>query len=298
MEFGFGFGFDSLTELHPAPKDRARLVLAGARELIRSLATERFFLFLHTYKVHRPYEPSAAYRSLYAAAPPPSDAAAAAIPERYRDARDAYDESIGELDALLAELLRDLDASGLSEQTLLVVLSDHGEAFGEHGLPGHGLSPYQEALHVPLVFRGPGVSPGLRIAVPVSLTDVAPTILDLLGLTIPEAMQGRSLRAALAGRALSPRPIYFEWLGGQNRGVRFGNWKLFDGGAPGMVELRSDPLERGPRPVSEASPALTAMLRAYDRDTATRRASLHQPATPTAISPDVDANLRALGYVE
>jgi hypothetical protein len=65
-----------------------------------------------------------------------------------------------------------------------------------------------------------------------------------------------------------------------------------------MVELRSDPLERGPRPVSEASPALTAMLRAYDRDTATRRASLHQPATPTAISPDVDANLRALGYVE
>jgi arylsulfatase A-like enzyme len=288
MEFGFGWGFDELTEYHPTGQDRARQVFSHARETIRASGGRRFFLFLHTYKVHAPYAPSPAYETLYDGTPPAGDPSEGAVPERFRADRDAYDESISELDDLLAELLKDLDASGLSERTLLVVLSDHGEAFGEHGARGHGLSPYQEALHVPLAFRGPGVMSGLRIATPVSVIDVAPTILDVLGMRVPDCMQGRSLRGALAGEPLAPRPIFFGWVGEHNRGVRFGNWKAFGNDGPlRVVELGADPLERRVRTADVIPPKLATMLQGYDAETAERRARLDEKAAPAAVAPDV-----------
>jgi len=299
-EYGFGFGFDELTELHPEPQDRARLVFARGSEVLRASRDRRFFLFLHTYKVHTPYTPSPRHRTLFRGATP-SGPAFALVPKRFQSDRDAYDQSIAELDEVLAAFLRTLDESGLADRTLLVVLSDHGEAFGEHGFPGHGASPHQEALHVPLVFRGPGLPAGREITTPVSVVDVAPTILELLKLPIPPSIQGRSLRGALAGEALAARPLFFEWWGGWNRGVRAGTVKLMRRDHGVIVhDLAKDPLEVAPSsdPAEAAPSELVTALDDYEADGGRRRAQLQVPAAPASVAPEVGRALRALGYIE
>jgi arylsulfatase A-like enzyme len=297
-EYGFGRGFDHLVELHPAWSDRARLVFARGKEFLRAMRDRRFFLFLHNYKVHSPYLPSPGYSTLFLtddpdAAPLPD------VPSQFRQARDAYDQSIRELDDQLASFLQTLDAEGLADRTLLVVLSDHGEAFGEHGTSGHGFSPDQEALHVPLVFRGPGVV-RRRVETPVSLADVAPTILDVLGLAVPSSMQGRSLRAALVGDPIEPRPVFFGWNAVRARGVLFGHVKLVrTGDRAWLYNLASDPGEVGPVNVRARLPPLLAQtLDNHQREGARRRAILEVAADAPPMSPELDRSLRALGYVQ
>jgi hypothetical protein len=296
--YGLAWGFDEYVE-HPAdPALGARRVFAQGEQVLHAYRDRRFFLFLHTYKVHAPYKPSEAFRDLF----PPSPGAREAgvyrhVPERYRHDLDEYDRCIRDVDEQVADFLKTLDALGLAERTLVVVLADHGEAFGEHGFVGHGFSPHQEALRVPLVFRGPGILAGHRVATPVSLVDVAPTVLDLLGLPIPPEVQGLSLRPALLGRGLPKRPLFFGWLGKRHRGVRFGSFKLIQSGVRSRVfQLDVNPYERG-RGQREA-PGLMAYLERYDAEGARRRAMLDLAHVPSSVSPDVQRSLRALGYVD
>jgi arylsulfatase A-like enzyme len=297
-EYGFGRGFDHLVELHPEWADRARLVFARGGEFLRELRHRRFFLFLHTYKVHSPYLPSPAYTTLLRTGGD-EGATVPDVPPQFRNDRDAYDQSIRELDDEVGAFLRTLDTEGVADRTLVIVLSDHGESFGEHGLPGHGLSANQEALHVALVLRGPGIVRG-RVETPVSLADVAPTILEVLGLAVPSSMQGRSLQTALAGRSLPPRPVFFEWNAAHARGVRLGDAKLVRSGDSALLyNLGEDPSEVRPVNVREGLPPLLArVLDNYERDGARRRASVDVPSDAPSISPDVGKSLRALGYIE
>jgi hypothetical protein len=106
----------------------------------------------------------------------------------------AYEGAIAGLDGAVADLMRDLRARGMLENTIVVIASDHGEEFGEHGLYNHGNSLYMRSLHVPLVMVYPGViPPGLRVTQSVSLLDVAATIVDLAG--VQGGLPGESLRA-------------------------------------------------------------------------------------------------------
>ncbi len=102
-----------------------------------------------------------------------------------------YDAEILESDALLGTLVDRLVADGFAENTLIIVSADHGEEFGEHGAAFHGLTTYDHAARVPLVVAGPGI-PAARHDAQVSLTDLAPSILHLAGLTTPKALDGRS----------------------------------------------------------------------------------------------------------
>jgi arylsulfatase A-like enzyme len=296
-EYGFGRGFDHLVELHPGWADRARLVFARGRELLRTMRRRRFFLFLHNYKVHRPYLPSPGYATLF-----PSDAGEAALPDvpaKYRDDRDAYDRSIRELDDEVGGFLRALEVEGLADRTLLIVLSDHGEAFGEHGFAEHGFSPHQEALHVVLAFRGPGIAVH-RITTPVSLADVAPTLLDVLGLPVPPGMQGRSLRKPLSGQSIGYAPEFFEWNGDGTRGMRFGNSKLVrQVGRTLFYDLARDPTEADPVDLkAKPAPPLERLLDDYEAEGTRRRAVLGVPGDAPSISPELQKSLRGLGYVE
>ncbi|MEO6775787.1 MAG: sulfatase-like hydrolase/transferase, partial [Kofleriaceae bacterium] len=123
-----------------------------------------------------------------------------------------YDYEIAFEDGMIGDLLDALDNNGLAATTTVVLMSDHGEALGVH--PGeagmyHGMSLYNEVLHVPLIFRIPGVRPAIHDDV-VELIDMAPTIAALFGVKPPSSWVGRSLVPAIAGGTLPPLPAYAE----------------------------------------------------------------------------------------
>lgn len=127
-----------------------------------------------------------------------------------------YDYEIAYVDRLIGQLLDALDRTKLADNTTVVIVADHGEAFGAHTINGkpaffHGDSLYRELTHVPLMFRVPGAAPAMRDEV-VQLIDVAPTIAALFGVAPPASWQGRSLVPALAGKPLEPRPAYGELM--------------------------------------------------------------------------------------
>jgi arylsulfatase A-like enzyme len=104
-----------------------------------------------------------------------------------------YDQAIAYLDHEIANLLSALEARGLLASTLVIITSDHGEAFGEHGVYGHGSTLYLDMLQVPLVMAGPAVPAGLRVPSWVSLQAVAPTVMDLVAPGRPQPFPGQPL---------------------------------------------------------------------------------------------------------
>jgi arylsulfatase A-like enzyme len=173
--------------------------------------TRPYFVFLNYWDTHNPYRPPAPFDRLYSAPGAAalvedlSDAAAAPNwpPEVRQAALDKYDESINYLDHHLGQLFAELKRQGRWDNTLVVLTSDHGEEFGERGLYFHGNSLYRASLEVPLLLRFPAAIPGGRsIPVPVSLKDLAATVLAVSGAR-PE-LPGRSLARYWEGQAASP----------------------------------------------------------------------------------------------
>jgi hypothetical protein len=157
---------------------------------------------------------------------------------------DRYHNALHYADQALGELLDGLRRRGLERSTLFVILGDHGEAFGEHpGNVGHTLAVYEENLRVPLLFAAPGLLHApLRCARTTSLVDVAPTVLDLLGQSAPQAWQGRSLLDPAPGLALFGTDYSLGLLG-----LRDGRWKCIhelDSGRTSLYDLEADPGEQ------------------------------------------------------
>ncbi|HEY3356643.1 MAG TPA: sulfatase [Polyangia bacterium] len=162
-----------------------------------------------------------------------------------------YDYEIAFADRWLGKLLDALERTGLAKNTMVVLFADHGEGFGEHRHYFHGQSLYDEMVHVPLVFRVPGVAPRV-VEDPVALMDVGPTVLDLLGVKPRPEFHGRSLAPALQGAALPPRPVPLELLPAPSwdhsaRALIDGQWKLIYKISDRVFELydlRADPREK------------------------------------------------------
>jgi arylsulfatase A-like enzyme len=240
-----------------------------------------------------------------------------------------YDREIRHTDAQLERLFDRLSEAGQLENTIVVVTADHGEAFLEHDYIGHGSDVHEETTHVPLYFVGPGIEAGRRIDVPVGLIDLMPTLLDLVGVALPDAtLMGRSLapllRGADDGAALARRPIVSEaWhpTASGRRGaeaivpptlaVRRGPHKLIrykgpEGARYAFYDLSSDPREQRDRFAEGGAEvdALRAIADAYEAQSAALAARLGLPPLVTE-APDVEdmdpqrlEALRALGYVE
>jgi arylsulfatase A-like enzyme len=304
--FGFWFGFDRFVERTFEFSQRGIATFADGREFLRAHRDERFFLFLHTYKTHSPYVASEPYAKLFDDPTEWEDGTLdSRIPLARRGYSDAYDRTIREADDLVGSLLDELDRLGLARRTVVVLTSDHGEAFGEHGAIEHGFAGHQEQLRIPLVFRGPGIPKGVEVETPVSLVDLAPTLLDLAGAApLPDA-QGISLRPAFRGAALpAERPLFFSWITAGARGVRHGRWKFLsaDHGHE-LFDLASDPLEKAPqlrhRPAREQD---VALLDSHASASAALRDHLVARSTPdagsAAISDRMEDSLRALGYLD
>jgi arylsulfatase A-like enzyme/Tfp pilus assembly protein PilF len=253
--------------------DALRWLQSGRKE------TKPFFAWVHLFDPHMPY------------APPP--------PFRQRYASNPYAGEIAFADSQLARLLDEIDLN----KTVVVIAGDHGEGFGEHEEHGHGLLLYEESLHVPLIIATPdGLPRGLRVATPVSLVDVYPTVAELTGLKSPPAVQGHSLVPLCRGSRAHLTPIYAETLYPRRRfgwselhALRDGSRKLIDSSRPELYDLQGDPRElrdlAAPRPevLRERRGQLKKAVAMLEKNAAT------QTAPP--IDAEARARLAALGYV-
>lgn len=327
--YGFARGFDryQMTEQ-----------LDDASEWLAHLEKRPFFLFAHTFHVHDPYTPTrASLRAL--GIEPRTDVeidldrlGASGGASSFRDLRDRfwasidkqdpeqvayalalYDAEILEVDAMVTRLVREV--LRIAPRTIVVLTSDHGEEFGEHGRFLHE-SLFQEVLHVPLMIRYPG-RPGRRVAERVSLLSLAPTLLDELGVPAPATFQGRSLVPALRGRANFPRFQVAERMSVEpaGEGLRpsarriaaaayLGSEKVLRQSADAAVELydlAADPLEKrdlAPMDAARRTAAeavLGRLLAASDRfSAAVPRGAARAAVT---LSPELEEQLRSLGYL-
>jgi arylsulfatase A-like enzyme len=211
-------------------RKRARVVDQEVMEWIDHRATSRpFFAFINYFSPHDPYLPPDPYDDLYTDHPTDGSRVNSELyprdfvggkkltREQIQNEIDGYDGSISYVDAEIESLIRRLSARGLLDHTALVIASDHGEAFGEHGLFGHGQNVYRHLVHVPLILRLPASIPaGRRVQAPVSLLDLPATILDILDLANQGIFPGRSLVPCWSGdeAARGESPALVESLPG------------------------------------------------------------------------------------
>lgn len=301
-ETGFMFGFDSYFENKGlgiwSTEGQIDSTLARGRRWLRDHANERFFLFLHTYQIHTPYEPP----DEYVFGPTQEELASSDEPKWVATLRHRYAGEVRYADMALAAFLEDLEETGMLENSIVVLTSDHGEEFAEHDRVGHSKSVYDEVLRVPLLVWAPGlVHEGVRVDTMVSLIDVVPTLLDLLEIAPPDGLQGRTLRAALRGEALAAgEPLFAEGPDLGRPGKRLlaartdrHKWIARQGAATPheIYDLVSDPKEA--KNVDDDS------LREIGRHYLAAYGALAGGASPKR---DLDARttekLRALGYVE
>jgi arylsulfatase A-like enzyme len=305
---GFARGFERYED-----RDKnLRETLELARQALDALPAERpYFLFLHTYDVHCPYDPPPEYALRFRTRPPEdhletagrcgkTDFNAMALTRgQARFLSDQYDGNIRAADDTLGEFVRWLDERNAFERTVLVVVSDHGEEFLEHGTIGHKNNLYIESLRVPLIVLAPKLRPRV-VESGAGLADVMPTVLDLLDLPAPPT-QGRSLLPAMLGASDdAPRPLPSQlWRAeGELRSVVAGDRHLILDTRTGDVELYHLGLDAGERLDLSwlARGSRGELLAALER-------RLEQPIPVRAESTgglpaDLTQQLRALGYVE
>jgi tetratricopeptide (TPR) repeat protein len=241
-----------------------------------------FFLWVHLYDPHEPYLAHPSLGSTFTGR--------------------LYDGEIALVDVQVGRLLDHLRTQGLFDQTVIAVTADHGESLGEHGEDTHGLLVYDSTLRVPLIVRAPGrIKPGTRFAGLVSGVDVAPTLLELMGLPPLPGAQGRSVAAALMGGTAPERdPVYAESLYGERaygwaplHALRSSKEKFID--APG-VELYDVAADAGEK--ANLAPKLHDSVAAW-RDrlaTAERNMGASDPAAAAAMTQEQRGRIASLGY--
>jgi arylsulfatase A-like enzyme len=262
-------------------RDAADVTRFGLRFLAENKG-DRFFLWLHYFDPHRRY------------APP--------NPFRQRFAEDPYAGEIAFADHQIGRILRQIDDLGLRDRTLVALTADHGEGLGEHGELTHSFFVYDTTMHVPLILRGPGFPGGRRVASLVRTIDLAPTILDSLGLPPLEAAQGVSLRPLASGAATDLAltgygesiEFFSTFRTSVLRFLRQGRWKYIHKVHPELYDLSSDPQEL--HDVAALHTERTQALRS-----ALEKLLADAPSKPRGGAVDLDqetfAQLAELGYV-
>jgi choline-sulfatase len=277
LDRGFGHYDDALPNGEEGREERHAEATTAAAAAWIAKAREPWFVWVHYYDPHHPYEPPARFRR----------------PGR----RGAYDGEVAYADQEVGAL-RAAVAQAAKRSVVTVFAGDHGESLGEHGEATHGYFIYDSTVLVPLVFSYPGkVAPGTSPA-PARLIDVAPTLLALLGLPPLAGVDGVSLAPTLAGHDQEVPPAYVEtrepWTSygwSPLRALRDGRWKLIAAPKPELYDLASDPGETT-NLIDRQRPEARRLETALKAVEATPAA-----ASRAAADPDAAAKLRALGYL-
>jgi arylsulfatase A-like enzyme/Tfp pilus assembly protein PilF len=288
-QYGLDRGFDTYDDDFQDPRGvyeefrvraAAEITAQATRWLQSHDAQSPFFLWVHYFDPHTPYAPPGEFARRFAANP--------------------YDGEIAYTDQQLGVLLRELKRSGHAKRTLVVVTADHGEALGEGGEATHGLLLRENTLHVPLVLSaGNRLPSGLRVKGVARTADIAPTILDLLGLDPLEGADGASLVPAVAEGHTTDRLAYSETrLPAEEFGwamlsrARDDRWAWVRAPKPELYDLQADPHET--TNLAGQNPEVVEPLRELVRQTLSRT---NVASSRKDISPQEIEALGALGYV-
>jgi arylsulfatase A-like enzyme len=269
--WGFHRGFGLWREFQESqPEGDCEHLTAAALAWLESRPAEPFFLFLHYYDPHSPYDPPAPYREAFGSSLTGAEADRVCWhvrrPENPLTNRDLFDQAIGSYDGEIAWLDHELGKlfEHLADNTLVVVFSDHGEAFKEHGWWMHSATLYEEEVRSALVLRHKGLVPeGRAVDEPVMLLDVAPTILNLCGIQSPTHFEGTDLSPLWQEGGRLPDRFMLSELKTQLdsrvlRMAQLGEWKLIYSLLNGKRELYRLPDEQTDR--SREEPVMLQIL--------------------------------------
>jgi arylsulfatase A-like enzyme/Tfp pilus assembly protein PilF len=261
---------------------KANLVTFPAIRWLESVGQDPFFLWLHYFDPHEPRNAPEPHQSRFG---------------------DLYDSEIAFTDEQIGKVFDTLRRLDLWQDTVVVLVADHGEGLLDHSETSHSLRVFDTTMHVPLIVRSPGRPGGRRVGGLVSVVDVMPTVLELLGIERPPDLQGRSLVPLLDGEPADPdREVYFESLvgrldhgWGELRGLRTAREKLIHGPKPRYYRIDEDPGE-----VYDRSAQEPAAVERLTRDLARRMKEWARPEARSAIAsldPEAVGKLVSLGYV-
>ena len=284
LDRGFDF-YDNFPE-HPQTKSRWGRVERRGPDVVKRAEAWRdahpggpHFVWVHLYDPHDPYEPPPPYSKLY------------------KDR--LYDGEIAFADAALANFVEYLKQRGRYDNSLIIVVGDHGEGLGEHKEQTHGIFLYDSTLHVPLIIKMPGGNTGKVIQSQVRTTDILPTVLDVLNISSHERFDGESLKPYFEGTEMADRtvfgetdyPLHFGWA--PLRAIRTEGFKFVEAPRPELYDLRADPGE-----VKNSYAPWDATVQKFRKTLADLRARIPSPA-PSAGAVGVGTldELRALGYL-
>jgi choline-sulfatase len=298
---GLDRGFDFFDHFPQHPKQnssrwgrlerRGKDVVSHAEKWLTSHRTAPRFVWIHLYDPHDPYEP-----------PPPYS-------EAFRDR--LYDGEIAYADSVLGDFIAYLKKQNWYEPALVIVTGDHGEGLGEHNEETHGIFLYDSTTHIPLIVKQPlalaGKTRSAVVTAQVRTTDIVPTVLDMLQLTSPVALDGASLEPYFASTTEpsgakeevsrtafgeTDYPLSFGWA--PLRSVRSGDYKFIEAPHPELYDLHTDPRE------------LHSIYEPWNSQVQTLRAELaklreahpaHASASPGAVGSGTTQELQALGYL-
>lgn len=291
--WGLARGFDYYDDAFSAEKFRTRDVglvdrkagesVTHALDWLNKTPRRQFFLWLHLYDPHSPYDPPEPYRT------------------QYRD--HPYDGEIAYADHELGRLVAWLKRNQLYDRTAIVMLSDHGESLGDHGEKEHGFFVYNSTVHIPLIVKPPagsGIRPG-RIPRPVETVAVAPELLHLAGVNDPIEKQFQShglfgVGADTQDAAYSETFYSFSSFGWSPlHALETSRYHYIDAPVPELYDVLADPAEKND--LASQQTATMAVLK--DKLQSVLRNNPFTPSAPggSALSPDALEKLRALGYV-
>ena len=244
-QWGLSQGFETYDDNMPSrgtegqlpgvfPERRASVTTDHALDWLRQHGGQKFFLWVHYYDPHEPYDPPAPFNRQYP--------------------HDPYSGEIAYTDQQVGRLFDFLKQQNISDKTLVVVVGDHGEGLNDHGEGTHGIFIYDDTVHVPLIVAGPTVPAGRVIANQVRLVDLLPTVAAFLRLPPNPAAQGVSLWPLIErGRELPGKgsnyayietlypKTYMNWS--ELRAMRTDRWKFILAPHPELYDLRADPAE-------------------------------------------------------
>ena len=260
----------------------ARLVIDSALNWLRGRPSRPFFCWIHLYDPHAPFEGHAEV-----------------FQNRFQGKE--YDGDIAFADLQVGRLLKHLKDKGQYDNTMIIVVGDHGESFGEHDELEHGFLLYNATLRVPLIMSVPGgCQPGYRVPTSVSLVDIYPTVLKCLNLPLPAHVSGGDLSAALKGSPIEPRACYseseacyasFRWA--PLRSIATNSWKYVNSTHEELYDLEQDPNEL--KNLATAQPEQLEQMRLTLESVLESMVYCEESDTP--FDPKHMKQLSALGYL-
>jgi arylsulfatase A-like enzyme/Flp pilus assembly protein TadD len=288
-DFGFNQGFsvydDEMSQTgdtFTAASRPASLTVDRALAWLNTQPRQPFMIWLHLFDAHEPYHPPEEFR------------------KQYPD--DPYDAEIAYEDQQLGRFLDAVKKESPADKTLYVLLSDHGEGFGDHGEYNHGVFLYDSTVRIAWIMAGPGVPTGARIRQQARTIDVQPTILDMLGGKSSSAVEGTSMVPALSGRQVPTTYSYEETLypkinmgWAELRGIHTAHWMYVRAPRPELYDLDQDPgelnnvIDSHPREYRELEQQLK--LLSHLRNNETETVATNQMNQKTL------EQLQSLGYV-